>query len=252
MPLREHKQRKWNGIVQQPHHPQRPPLRSPLRKRLTGKSTRHWDGRPPSAIAKTAAAGQHEINEFGFCADEQADLDHHGGHDKAIHHYASEHYQAWIVEGAIPPGTVPAAFGENIATTGMTEWTLCIGDKLRLGTAVVQISQGRQPCWKVSEHTKNDKMAYLFQKTCRTGWYYRVLEPGFAGVGDRVTLIERRQTDWSVARVTSARLSRQVSQQEAETLAALPDLANGWRLAFQRMADGNHAESTSQRLTGHD
>ncbi|MFZ1469464.1 MAG: MOSC domain-containing protein [Paracoccaceae bacterium] len=210
-------------------------METPLSSRIDGvffgKSTHHWDGRASSAIAKTAVAGRHEINEFGFLADEQTDLDHHGGHDKAIHHYASGHYQAWIAEGAIPPGTKPAAFGKNIATKCMTEWTLCIGDKLRLGTAVVQISQGRQPCWKVSEHTKNDKMAHLFQKTCRTGWYYRVPEPGSAGVGNQVTLIDRSQPDWSVARVTSARLSRQVSQQDAETLAALPELANGWRLA---------------------
>lgn len=94
----------------------------------------------------------------------QADLEHHDGHDKAIHHYATKHCQTWIVEGEIPAGTVPAAFGENIATRSITEQILCIGDKLRLGTAVVQISQGRQPCWKVSEHTKNSKMANPFKK----------------------------------------------------------------------------------------
>ncbi len=214
-----------------------------------GKVADRWEGHAPSAIAKIAVKGRRKINEFGFLTDEQADLEHHGGHDKAIHHYAAEHYENWISEGEIPAGTMPAAFGENIATRGMTEQTLCIGDKLCLGTAVVQISQGRQPCWKVSEHTKNAKMAYLFQKTSRTGWYYRVLETGAAGVGDKVVLIERTQPDWSVARVTSARLSRQISQQDAEKLATLPELANGWRQAFRRMADGNQEEDTSMRLS---
>lgn len=217
-----------------------------------GKILNRWDGRDPSAIEKTPVSGPQNIEEFGFVLDEQADLENHGGADKAIHHYASDHYQAWIDDGHIPIGTQPAAFGENITTQGMNEWSLCIGDKLRLGTAVVQISQGRQPCWKLNEYTKNKKMAYLFQKTSRTGWYYRVLEAGVAAAGDQVTLIERTQPNWSVACVTSARLTRRVSLQDAEALAALPELADGWRVAFRRMAEGNHHEDTSSRLKGSD
>ena len=64
-----------------------------------------------------------------------------------------------IADAEIPEGTVPAAFGENIVTYGLTEDTLCVGDILKLGSATVQISQGRQPCWKVSEFTKNKRMA---------------------------------------------------------------------------------------------
>ena len=228
------------------------PLSASIDGIFSGQVMDRWEGREPSAIAKTAVAGPQIIDEFGIVTDQQADLKNHGGHDKAIHHYASEHYQDWIAEGEIPAGTIPAAFGENIATHGLTEWTLCIGDKLRLGTAVVQISQGRQPCWKVSEHTQNKKMAYLFQKTSRTGWYYRVLETGAAGLGDQVTLIERTQPDWSVARVTRARLSRTASQQDAEILSKLPELAEGWRKAFGRMADGHVDEDTSKRLRGTD
>lgn len=229
-----------------------PSLSSRIDGVFIGKISNRWEGRDPSAIGKTLVSGPQDINEFGFVVDEQADRENHGGADKAIHHYAADHYCDWITEGEIPAGTTPAAFGENIATTGLTEWTLCIGDKLRLGTAIVQISQGRQPCWKVSEHTKNKRMAYLFQKTSRTGWYYRVLEAGVAGAGDQVTLLERTQPNWSVARVTSARLTRRVSLQDAEALATLPELADGWRLAFRRMAEGNHHEDTSSRRKGSD
>lgn len=215
-----------------------------------GKIAHHWEGREHSAIDKTAVTGPQDINKFGFLTDEQADLKNHGGLDKAIHHYPSDHYQTWINEGEIPAGTIPAAFGENIATIGLTEQTLCIGDTFRLGTAIVQISQGRQPCWKVSEFTQNKRMAYLFQKTARTGWYYRVLEPGHLDIGDNIDLIERRQPDWTVARVTTARLTKRVAQQDAETLAVLPELADGWRQAFQRMASGNLKEDTGKRLIG--
>ncbi len=215
-----------------------------------GAATQRWEGRPPSAIGKTAVTGPQEIGALGFIRDEQADRQAHGGYDKAIHHYAADYYPAWISEGEIAAGSIPAAFGENIATIGMTERSLCIGDKLRLGGAVVQVSQGRQPCWKVSEHTRNKKMAYLFQKTGRTGWYYRVLEPGRAEVGDTVTLLERTQPDWSIEVVTRARLTRKVTTQAAEILANLPELAAGWRNAFARIAGGDAEENTDARLKG--
>ena len=226
------------------------PLTSRIDGLFFGKVTSRWEGKDPSAIGKTPVIGRHEINEFGFLADEQADLENHGGHDKAIHHYATDHYTPWITEGEIPEGSKPAVFGENIASFGMTEKLLCIGDTLRLGTAVVQISQGRQPCWKVSEHTANNKMAYLFQKTGRTGWYYRVLEPGVAGVGDTVSLLARTQPDWSVERVTAARLKRDVSEADAAILADMSELAQGWRSAFAKMANGDKDEDTSRRLNG--
>jgi MOSC domain-containing protein YiiM len=215
-----------------------------------GKVAHRCDGLSPSAIDKTLVTGRQEIDELGFTKDAQADPEHHGGPDKAIHHYPTDHYDNWIAEGEIPAGTVPAAFGENIATIGLTEVTLCIGDIFRLGTATVQISQGRQPCWKVSRHTGNSKMAYLFQKTGRTGWYYRVLEPGSAGTGDMISLLERPQPDWSVRRVTAARLTREVSLEEAATLANMAVLANGWRKAFAKMSGGDFEEDTSRRLQG--
>lgn len=105
-----------------------------------GKIEHRWEGRAQSAIGKVAASGAREIDENGFLGDAQADLDHHGGREKAIHHYAADHYPDWIAEGEIPIGTKPAAFGENVSTHGMTEETLCIGDILRLGSSVVQIS----------------------------------------------------------------------------------------------------------------
>lgn len=227
-----------------------PELSSRIDGLFVGRVEDRWEDRPSSAIGKMPAEGLQGINEFGFIADKQADLKNHGGLDKAIHHYATDHYAVWTAEGEIPGGTVPAAFGENIATFGLTEETLCIGDKLRLGTAVVQISQGRQPCWKLNEFTTNGKMAYLFQKTCRTGWYYRVLEAGHAKVGDGVTLIERTQPNWTVSWVTNARLTRKVTLREAETLATMPELAEGWRTAFVKLARGDAREDTDARLIG--
>lgn len=213
-----------------------------------GCVTNRWEAKPPSAIQKDRVSGRQVISLTGFSDDAQADLTVHGGAEKAIHHYAQDHYADWQREGQLPPGAEPAAFGENISTTGLTEENLCIGDILRLGTAIVQISQGRQPCWKLGLHTGNERMPYLFQKTGRTGWYYRVLETGEVEAGDRITLIERRNPDWSVQHVTRARLTRRVSRMDAEALANLTDLAPGWRQAFARVAMGDVNEDTRARL----
>ncbi|MFV1465866.1 MULTISPECIES: MOSC domain-containing protein [unclassified Phaeobacter] len=207
-----------------------------------------WDGKAPSAIQKDQVSGRQAVTLTGFTGDAQADLTVHGGAEKAVHHYAFDHYAAWQREGHMAAGTEAAAFGENITTIGLTEENLCIGDILRLGSATVQISQGRQPCWKLGLHTGNAKMPYLFQKTGRTGWYYRVLEEGDAAAGDRITLAERRHPDWSVLRVTRARLTRRISRDDADVLSQLADLAPGWRQAFGRMADGDQDEDTRKRL----
>jgi MOSC domain-containing protein YiiM len=227
-----------------------PNLSSKIDGLFVGKVADRWPGKPPSAIQKNPAIGAQDIGAHGFVQDAQADLKVHGGVDKAIHHYAFDHYAGWQAEGLIPDGAMPAAFGENISTTGLTEDTLCIGDILRLGSATVQISQGRQPCWKLGFHTGEDKMPYLFQKTGRTGWYYRVLAEGSVAVGDRISLVERPQPNWTVRIVTQARLTRRITPEDAAQLADMSELAAGWRQAFAKMAEGHFKEDTSNRLGG--
>lgn len=208
-----------------------------------------WPGRPASAIAKRESLARLTVSSTGFDRDRQADLSVHGGADKAIHHYAGDHYSAWQQE-LNRPDLVPGSFGENISTRGLVETEVCIGDIFRLGEALVQISQGRQPCWKLNAHTGEDRMAYHFQKSGRTGWYYRVLETGEVQTGDEVHLIERPCPNWTVAKVTAARLTREVTPEDATALAALDQLSADWRKAFAKMAGGNLDEDTSARLEG--
>ena len=214
-----------------------------------GTVEERWPGRPPSAIGKRRTTERLEIGPRGFPRDAQADLEVHGGLEKAIHHYPGEHYAAWRDELG-RNDLVPGGFGENLSTTGLTEDTLCIGDVLSLGSATVQVSQGRQPCWKLAAHTDEERMAYLFQKTGRTGWYYRVLEPGHVAPGDGIALVERLRPDWTVKRVTQARLTRRIRPADAAILADMPELYAGWRDAFARMAGGHAGEDTSARLKG--
>ncbi len=227
-----------------------PKLKTTIENIFLGAKQDFWPGKAPSAIHKTVAYGAQTVEINGFIADEQADLAVHGGADKAIHHYAAEHYPFWCDNGHLPAATTPAAFGENISTLGLTEQDVCIGDIFEMGSAVLQISQGRQPCWKLNAYTDNKQMTSLFLKTGFTGWYYRVLTPGMAEKGDMMHLTDRPQDSWTVERVTRARLTKQVSKEDALYLAKMPELAEGWRTAFAKFAEGNKAEDTSARLNG--
>jgi len=218
---------------------------------FVGRIEERWPGKPPSAIAKHAVSGSLELNMTGFEEDSQADLAVHGGVEKALHHYAAEHYDFWKLEfPELSERFQPGGFGENISTTGITEHDLCIGDIIKLGNSLVQISQGRQPCWKLNAHTGNDKLAYRFQKTGRTGWYYRVLEPGTVELGDQIILMERPNEMWSLSKLIAARFNRAISPEDASALAALPQLAQGWRDVFEKKTDRSYKEDTSARLIG--
>ena len=223
-------------------------LNSTVTALFVGKVETPWPGKPASAINKLKTPIAQKVGSAGFLNDAQADLKVHGGFDKAVHHYPADHYATWQEEGEIPNGSTPAAFGENISASGIVETDICIGDVLRVGTALVQVSQGRQPCWKLNQHTSNPRMAFRFQQTGRTGWYYRVLESGLIQQGDEIRLIDRVHEGWSVHRVTQARLTRLADRSDAEQLSSMPELAENWREAFARMATGHRQEDTTDRI----
>jgi MOSC domain-containing protein YiiM len=118
--------------------------------------------------------------------DEQADLVHHGGADKAVCVYSQEHYAFWQKELNRPMPI--SAFGENLTVVGMLESEVCIGDIYRIDEALVQISQPRQPCHKLAKRYDLVKLPMLVQQTGYTGFYFRVLQEGWIGVNPQVKL----------------------------------------------------------------
>lgn len=198
---------------------------------LAGVVTRFTDEGETSAIAKTPVDGSRAVHLLGLEGDSQADLTVHGGPDKAIHHYPRDHYGWW--QDQLPDRAVLAsagAFGENISTRGLTESDVCIGDRFRLGTALVEVCQGRQPCWKQAHRLGDKGVVATMVKTGRSGWYYRVLEEGAVAAGDDLMLIERPQPEWSVERVTGIVIGgRERNRPTLQALANLPVFADGWR-----------------------
>jgi len=218
---------------------------------FVGKPKERWPGKPPSAIAKFDTNGTQQLIETGFLSDKQADLSVHGGPDKAVHHYPADHYSVWQAKKfessfAFRPG----GFGENISTAGIVENDVCLGDIFELGTARVQISQGRQPCWKLNMHTRVPEMAALLQKSGKTGWYYRVLQQGEVKTGDQLHLVDRPVPNWPLDRLIDARFDKDLPQELAAELAQIPELAKNWRAYFAKRAASDFIENQAPRLVG--
>lgn len=217
---------------------------------LTGTAVPFTRAGSCSAIAKQPRQGAVSIGLEGLEGDEQGDRRVHGGPDKAIHHYPRDHYQDWAGEiGAHPLLQAPGAFGENISTRGVTEADLCLGDRLRLGTAVVELAQGRQPCWKLSDRFGVRDMARRVQDSGRSGWYYRVLEPGQVQAGDLLELLERPYPDWALPRLTALLYRRTLDPAELRAALELP-LVPSWRQLFERRLAQGATESWESRLGG--
>lgn len=207
-----------------------------------------------SGIFKQPVYRDVEVIRSGLAGDAQGDRKHHGGLEKALHHYAFEHYAAWKSESpALAEHLVaPGAFGENISTVGATEADICIGDIYRLGTATVEVSQARQPCWRLNERFGATDMARRVQNSGRTGWYYRVLAEGSVRPGDSFTLLERPAKNWSLERILRVLYHTTLDGEALAELAELEQLSASWRTLVRRRLERCTVEDWSQRLESPD
>lgn len=217
---------------------------------LVGKAVPFTREGTHSAIAKRLAGSTVAVSTVGLQGDEQGDRRIHGGIDKAVHQYPSEHYPSWRSHvGAHALLRTPGAFGENLHTSGMTESTVCLGDVIRCGSVVLEVSQTRQPCWKLNDRFAVGDMALRMQRTGMTGWYYRVLEEGEMSVGDSFELLARPYPEWTLWRIISVLYHRSMDRGELARLRMLPLVPSWQRLVDRRLKEGE-VEDWSGRLRG--
>lgn len=194
----------------------------------------------PSAIDKRPVAGPLRATATGLAGDAQGDPQRHGGPDKAIHAYPAAHYRAWAAD--LPTAAdrfLPGAFGENLVIAGATEADICLGDRWRAGGVLLEVSQGRQPCWKLNLRFGRPDMARRVQDSGRTGWYFRVLEEGDLEAGQGARLVARPHPDWPLSRVAELLYRAPLDRAALAAFAALPGLPASWRrLAENRLASG--------------
>lgn len=194
----------------------------------------------PSAIGKLPVAHPVAVGPMGLAGDEQADRTVHGGVDKAIHHYPADHYDWWRgYLGDAPLLDAPGAFGENISTAGLDEQNVFLGDRFRLGSALVEVTQARQPCWKLDHRFQTKGVMAQVVKTRRTGWYYRVLEPGHVRAGDTLDLVERPYPEWPLASLFALLIGGEAKARPADlrALRAVPVLAETWKVRRAKLAE---------------
>lgn len=203
-----------------------------------------------SAIHKQPVQGPVRAGGLGLEGDAQGDLRLHGGPDKAVHHYPLEHYAAWRAElgdHALLCG--PGAFGENLQGQGLTEASVCLGDRWRAGEALLEVTQARQPCWKLDERFGLPGMARRVQQSRRTGWYYRVLEEGRLWAGAALVLEHRPHPQWSLARLLDLLYLPELDPVALQAASRLP-LPASWLRLMQRRIDTGVVEDWAPRLEG--
>lgn len=205
----------------------------------------------PSAIVKTPVAGPVAVGMLGLAGDAQGDPQRYGGVDKAVHVYPLAHYAAWSRDmPALTDRFTPGAFGENIVLDGLTEADVCIGDRFDLGGAQVELSQARQPCWKLNLRFDLPDMARRVQDSGRTGWYLRVLVPGQVAAGDRMVLTARPNPGWDLARVQRLLYREALGREALAGFAEIEGLSASWRALALRRLERSTVEDWEPRLSG--
>lgn len=205
---------------------------------------RGWDGAPDpmdrpwtSGIFKTPVSGPVAVEGLGLAGDAQADLVNHGGADKAVCAYPADHFDHWRAVLA-RPDLGPGAFGENFTMRGLTERDVCIGDTWRIGDLLVQVSQPRQPCWKLARRWRTADFADQVIAAGRTGWYFRVLRPATVSAGLSCGLIERPYPEWTVSAANAVRYDNAgAARARGAELAEVPLLSASWRRALRSRAE---------------
>ena len=183
-----------------------------------------------TGIFKRPAEQTVQVGRLGLGGDRQCDLLNHGGEHKAVYGFAQEHYDYWR-ETLEKPGLEAGAFGENLTVSGLDEETIHIGDQLAIGTALLEVSQPRVPCFKLGVALGDERAPALFTRYFHTGVYFRVIEEGQLTRGDSMEVTHRHPAGISVHALFRAFHDRDYPDRNALLTEAfkLDVLAPEWR-----------------------
>jgi MOSC domain-containing protein YiiM len=202
----------------------------------TGRAAPLGPDAVPSGFVKTPRQGAVAVTALGLEGDEQADLSVHGGAEKAVYAYAGGHYPHWT--RLFPTLSFSAgAMGENLTVTGLEESGICVGDVHAIGSALLQVCQPRQPCFKFALRHGEKRLPKAMVKSGLAGWYYRVLQTGFVREGDALTLQDRPNPGFAFTRLIEIIYHGNVTRAELERMTVMPGLAGQWREHARQLLD---------------
>jgi MOSC domain-containing protein YiiM len=187
-----------------------------------------WRGRlVTSAIWKEPVTGAVVIEGVNLAGDDQADRRVHGGPDKAVYAYSVEDYQWWALRtGPLSPGT----FGENLTTAGIDLTACHIGDRWHVGTAILEVAQPREPCFKLGIRMNDDQFPGAFASARRPGAYLRIIAAGAVAAGDQIEVAPAEQPAIRIGSLVEEDIDHEVLRQAVDD----PRLTEGWRRSAAR------------------
>ncbi len=189
-----------------------------------------------TGIFKNPVSGSIRMKTLGLDGDEQADLTVHGGPDKAVYLYPGEHYPYWREQ--YPEIKMPwGMFGENLTAEGLLEDEVNIGDKFRIGSVKVVVTQPRMPCYKLAMKFDRNDIIKKFLVSGRSGLYFKVLEEGDIQAGDEINLISRDENKVSIKDVVRIYANDLQDKEVIERATRVDALPEGWKDYFLKMID---------------
>jgi MOSC domain-containing protein YiiM len=195
-----------------------------------------WKGRTvETGIYKQPVDGPVAVGELNLAGDRQADLTVHGGPQKAVYAYPAENYDYWRKELPDVPLSW-GAFGENLTTQGLKEDRVFIGDRTRVGTAVLMVTQPRMPCYKLEVKFQRDDMIKRFLLSGRSGFYFSVIEPGEVSAEWELEILERDPNRVTVIDIVRLYLGQTRDADLLERAVGLNALPQSWRDHLLRRA----------------
>jgi len=185
-----------------------------------------------TSIFKAPVSGRVRVTELNIEGDAQSDLSVHGGVDKAVYAYPSEHYAFWRKE--LPKTDLPwGAFGENLTTEGLAEDKVHIGDRFRVGTVELAVTQPRMPCYKLGVRFDRPTIVKEFLRGGRTGFYFAVIREGEIGAGDALERVAEDASRITVADIVSLYAADHANQELLRRASELSALPESWREYFR-------------------
>jgi MOSC domain-containing protein YiiM len=192
-----------------------------------------WGGTTfKSGIFKNPVQGRSMLRKANLDGDRQADLSVHGGPNKAVYGYPSEHYKAWQADLPDPSRTW-GAFGENFTTEGLLETAVFVGDRYRVGSAILIVTTPRLPCFKLVAKFKREDMIERFLRSGRCGFYFAVVEEGEVSAGDKFEFLGREDPTLSIADVNRLYASKSPDRETLKRSLDVKTLPQSWRDRFR-------------------
>ncbi len=197
-----------------------------------------WQGETfETGIFKDPIEGRVMLRTTNLDGDRQADLTVHGGPNKAVYAYPSEHYEAWNAELTTPVHDW-GAFGENFTIAGLLETDVSVGDRYRLGSAVVKVTTPRLPCFKLAAKFQGNEIIARSLRSGRSGFYFSVIEEGEVGAGDAFDLLEQEDPTLTIAQVNAIYSAKHPDRETLRRSLHVKTLPESWRYRFRaRLAE---------------